>query len=783
MPGPTSTDSNFERTFADLAYARLRDKAPSMLDYLIGFQLIDKDDDETRAVGVFGFKVGSEWVYAPVFFINGELKGHELMYIKSQDSFVPMVEEWVNYILNRRPPILGEGETTPRHRLPIRGPDFDVMALAPHTGSKFAAAKDDRHSFMSICGRVNKDMLPFMHNFQVSPHSDEKFASLSAKFSLPSALKVLGKQAAYTLIKTMRNDAKFANAILKFYDIKDLLKVAAELDVQTRMDAPLEDMRKGKETGPKTVVVIRGDDQSSLTQDMTEDEKAKLLKDQYVVRDQRDDKYKSRIYKSTFGRTLQTPTSNGLYEVVDMDGGKQKVLIIPNARNFNSSCSGNEYVCIVVDPEKKKFGTYQDRDILTTKKFELGEFNQMFDKLPDAADLQIGDLAILVGPLAQGTCLFTVKKKDTNSEGQVTFEINSNSLCGKGGGGFYSNRTDGPNHMSKYPSSQPYDGSDVDRIVLTGKEGGLTQLGQKITIVGKTAYVPNGFKALRTSVKNTDPKRSKFSVTDYDKERDAAIDLGNIGDAVMKLFKSAEAKKDGVHTLQLRTDGISFFPVIDGHNGTAFSKLACLKHLIVHCGLGQQDAEYLLKEATPRKAELYFLKTADYAGAQPLQGYFPDPIPVNEPNIRAPIQYDMRSVQNLGRTDNSYARSFYRDDRMIDDQSKQYAQQASDSGQKEILDTAVISGLVKTMDTDSTVDSFIGDLLLGLDRVGRILFMYYWHNDKFKERYGQQDMIELEDNLRNVFKNLGELTLFLKNKTVEADQSINSEAKLNDVMG
>ena len=73
MPGPMATDSNFERTFADLAYARLRDKAPSLLDYLVGFQLLDKNDDETRAIGVFGFKVGSEWVYAPVFFIYGEL--------------------------------------------------------------------------------------------------------------------------------------------------------------------------------------------------------------------------------------------------------------------------------------------------------------------------------------------------------------------------------------------------------------------------------------------------------------------------------------------------------------------------------------------------------------------------------------------------------------------------------------------------------------------------------------------------------------------------------------
>jgi hypothetical protein len=35
-------------------------------------------------MGLFGFKVGDQWLYAPVFFLNGDLKGHELLYIKKQ---------------------------------------------------------------------------------------------------------------------------------------------------------------------------------------------------------------------------------------------------------------------------------------------------------------------------------------------------------------------------------------------------------------------------------------------------------------------------------------------------------------------------------------------------------------------------------------------------------------------------------------------------------------------------------------------------------------------------
>ena len=40
----------------------------------------------------------------------------------------------------------------------------------------------------------------------------------------------------------------------------------------------------------------------------------------------------------------------------------------------------------------------------------------------------------------------------------------------------------------------------------------------------------------------------------------------------------------------------------------------------------------------------------------------------------------------------------------------------------------------------------------------------------------------MEDNLRNVFKNLGELTLFLKQKTIEPDEADSSEVELTDVL-
>ncbi len=92
MPQPTP---EFEKSFADLAYSYINQNAPKLLDFMVGFQVLDHNEDESKAVGVFGFSVGGkkkEMFYAPVFFLNGKLKGQELLYNGTADLFMPMEE-------------------------------------------------------------------------------------------------------------------------------------------------------------------------------------------------------------------------------------------------------------------------------------------------------------------------------------------------------------------------------------------------------------------------------------------------------------------------------------------------------------------------------------------------------------------------------------------------------------------------------------------------------------------------------------------------------------------
>lgn len=141
--GGSGGETEFEQAFSSLAYAYLRDKAPQLLDYMIGFQLVDRNEDNTKALGIFGFQLGKQWLYAPVFFLNGDLKGHELLYNKSNDSFIPLKENWVNYILSRKPHILGESSSRRLQDLGGSYPNIRQITQSPANGGGKRASDQD----------------------------------------------------------------------------------------------------------------------------------------------------------------------------------------------------------------------------------------------------------------------------------------------------------------------------------------------------------------------------------------------------------------------------------------------------------------------------------------------------------------------------------------------------------------------------------------------------------------------------------------------------------------
>lgn len=94
-------EADTEKVFCDMAYGFVENKVGDLMkdDYRIGFEIVKKNDENTRMVGVFAFKVDKELLFAPVFFLNGEIKG-PMLYRCSTKTFIPATKEWASYLID-----------------------------------------------------------------------------------------------------------------------------------------------------------------------------------------------------------------------------------------------------------------------------------------------------------------------------------------------------------------------------------------------------------------------------------------------------------------------------------------------------------------------------------------------------------------------------------------------------------------------------------------------------------------------------------------------------------
>jgi len=233
--------------------------------------------------------------------------------------------------------------------------------------------------------------------------------------------------------------------------------------------------------------------------------------------------------------------------------------------------------------------------------------------------------------------------------------------------------------------------------------------------------------------------------------------------------------------LRLKTAGMKLF--VRGSeasiNDTWMSKLACLVSLIQEHGLREDVARSMLKEAEKYDGARFRIKYAygmpmDFPGgfatmegpgmppSMPSQtmGMMNLPsggVPMQTPDEQhLPVDTNYQPMQETSLQSMAY-----------DPMTMQMAQSAGQTGRKEVFDTAMFSSLLKASNPDTVQEGDLGVFTDTMNRLGRRLLMFYWHNDEYADRYGKRSLPELEDTLRNSFEIMGDLILYLRNKTVE----------------
>jgi hypothetical protein len=88
----------------------------------------------------------------------------------------------------------------------------------------------------------------------------------------------------------------------------------------------------------------------------------------------------------------------------------------------------------------------------------------------------------------------------------------------------------------------------------------------------------------------------------------------------------------------------------------------------------------------------------------------------------------------------------------------------SEMGMRDVFDKSMVGSLTKLTDVNTEVRSYIPDIMSGLDKVARMLFVFWYKGDLIKDRFSINEFSGTEDLLKDTFKNLGEIILDLKKK-------------------
>ena len=760
-PGGGGDSVPFEQAFSNLAHAYLKDRAPQLLDYELGFQLLEKNEDNDKAIGVFGFKVGPQLLYAPVFFLHGELQGHELLYLKESDTFVPLKENWCNYVLNRKPNVIGDHVMSQLNRLGVDRPSMDSFRLSPSRTHKYGSASESwveegLPGLMAALGHPTRPPLQLPGLIKSSAEMATRLLRLVDAY--PPLAKPIVDCYGPELIKDAIKTAKTASTAAP-------IEVRRPVRTRTIITGSAFRQKTAEEEGLLQVWVNDGTPKSR--EGLTDKQAVRLLRDGYYIKDARDDEKTSKAYKELEDKTFMNPTETGIYEVLTKPGKFEKCLYIHSPVGPRGGRPDGVVICLEGD---NAWTESHASKIFTNEKHSGKEYLSWFSDKPEAKSLDVGSTYVLLTQGGQGTGVFKVEKA-TPSGDKKCYKVEWITRYG-------SQRPDSlppaPQRYYPYASDSSSDGLFLDYCK-----------GRRFVHRLDAIYSPEGARAFKIAalpkdtIDNEDPpvlgEGKLKDQDDYERKHGTpenvsegessdppALLLGNHVDAEIGIYKtSAELK-----VFNNGTEAII--------NGSRMSSRAGLLSLVRSYGLREKVAREILAEAAKKHGARYRIKFADAYGSPPgVLGSPPTSPPFPPPETGTddvmgsglPTTFSQEQDIPIESMRGLPTRPNYADP--PDPQMAQQIQQAAQTGQKEVLDTSMLSNLLRSSQNETLIDKHLPALMKGLDSLGRLLFNMYWHHDKFEERYGARDLADLKDSMRNAFDGLGDVTLELKQDAIE----------------
>lgn len=708
-----------EMDLASLTFGSIQDRLPNIVEFYLGFEVLTIEKDGTKVAGLAGFQIGREIVYIPSIFLGGQIKGNEMLYIKSSDTFVYGSQQWVEYLKRRTAMIIGD----------------------PKAKKNVSQARN----------------LRIFRNPQVGgsiKYAMEQTSEVSSPINLAEFFRAAGPEIYRGFVKWAHDNhpdwlvgmVEMHGSDINIHEFPEAKSAAAEI-----MDTP------------KVPVKIYTPETKEAA-DLDDSTKEYIVSEGIYVDDSRPKKSKSKVHREIKKLSFYNPTKNGFFSVVGADMNTKDAFVavrMSPIQDVKKVCD----VGSVITPEGKVYlkrnnstdPTQDWRPVVTAiEELDGDALKRRFKKKKAFSELKPLSRYVAVRPGGWISLPFEVMNR--TSDAVCVFEDYTDSIYDPFTGSSSSTSRGGKKKVSESPGSQIGSGTWV-RILKGASEPVSTASG---TFLPEDVF----FVEVNTSDYDT---MSLDDIGEQESSPERTKWTPAKGSAVETAWSRAFVK-----TAAWKEPSGSGFRMHIGEGKTAAydNREQFVTALVYRLGIDGKEAVDLSSELRRRGRMDFHVELPEGKIANDIDLDIDDIIGETEYSgtpIKGRVTEFRQSNPDYEEKDDPWdpahgmAETLFGDN--LTDNDMNVIDRAITSGNKGIFDSAMVGVILRSRRVDSAITSrYLPDMLKFIDSSCRLLLSFYWHRSSFEEIYGRKDLAEFEEFLLDSIKCAGTTALFLKQK-------------------
>ena len=712
-----------EDTMAQLAHSQVSQSLPSLANDIQGFQLIESNEDNNSAIGVIVALISNLVDYIPAIWRKGKIYNMDIMYIPELRQWLPTQDNWVTYLKSRRADLeasIVDSQTTSTGAPGSVDLDIPLLKIVK-TASQ---TKDAKYIQQVGIPAVLKEASAILKKQLSNP------AEALASLDIPSAMDLLKKcassEGAQKLVATISRCPEIADAFVQYYSDDEILDVARTVVEALHETIPVDNAKEGE------VKVLTS--ASKESRDLSDVQKAEILRDGAVIVDTRGIT-PTKIYKTNkSSNNWCSPATNGVYELLQLDGSTVTAYVVvgPRYRDRRTrEIVGTNYVIPLDDN--------MERRVIQTPAHIMGQilptcqFNLTGGYSVDNIPTNYADTYLIID--IDGTAMEVKNLKPV-----YVGKGNETVIRADGGARITVPNNNSEAWQDRYPM---HEGSKLTQLVKIPTGG-------RLRVKGTTLFVPEKSRVFRVN--------ESFAVCCGDEmhgcnNNDTYQRKLNL--ATMDEFVDAVSRREKLLSIKIYNDAVGYVISDDKGNATdPLNKRAAAVELVKKYAIAPDTAKEMLSSVPLRGQERYLAKLA--ADANYMMAFSEQ-----DPEKPTTASVDLNA--------------------QLDGDAKTILQQAGNSGVKEVMDVTVLKLLAEDGSSVRMIQDMIPKLFSAMNAVGQILFMLR-ASTSMTEAYGEYRADEMEKQFTKLMQRLGDAVIVLQQGRVDDVKDL-LEGPLSSTLG